>query len=167
MTESGALRLQIMGPLRIWRGGIELDAGPRQQRCLLALLIAQEGRPVSMTDLIDLMWGQVPPASAINVIHKYVGALRRLMEPDLAPRSAGSYLARHDSGYRFSAGPGTLDLVAFRRSVALAKEHAGRNQPEEALDRYVEALQHGQGSAGDTLGDSAGATAVLDRKSVV
>ncbi|SNY26056.1 AfsR/SARP family transcriptional regulator [Paractinoplanes atraurantiacus] len=161
MIEPNALRLQIMGPLRIWRGGHELDAGPRQQRCLLALLIAQEGRPVSMTDLIDLMWGPVPPASAINVIHKYVGALRRLMEPDLTPRSPGSFLARHDTGYRFSAGPETLDLVAFRQSVALARELAGRDQPEEALDRYVQALQLGQGPAGDTLGDSAAATATF------
>ncbi|MFF5075609.1 BTAD domain-containing putative transcriptional regulator [Actinoplanes sp. NPDC000266] len=161
MTEPSALRLQIMGPLRIWRDGTELDAGPRQQRCLLALLIAQEGRPVSMTDLIDLMWGSVSPVSAINVIHKYVGALRRLMEPDLTPRSSGSFLARHDSGYRFSAGPGTLDLVAFRQSVAVAKELAGRDRPVEALDRYVEALDLCQGSAGDTLGDSAAATATF------
>jgi DNA-binding SARP family transcriptional activator len=161
MTEPNALRLQIMGPLRIWRGGTELEAGPRQQRCLLALLIAHEGRPVSRTDLIDQMWGSTPPVSAVNAIHKYVGALRRLMEPNLVPRSAGSHLTRYDTGYRFSAGPETLDLIDFRRSVAQAKDHAGRNQPEEALDRYVEALHHGQGPAGDTLGDSAAATAAF------
>ncbi|MEV4348219.1 BTAD domain-containing putative transcriptional regulator [Actinoplanes sp. NPDC049596] len=152
------MRLQIMGPLRVWRGDTELDAGPRQQRCLLALLAANEGRPVSMADLIDLMWGPAPPPSAVNVIHKYVGALRRLLEPGLTPRSAGSYLTRHDTGYRFSAGPETLDLAAFRLSVARAKADP---EPRSALDHYVEALRHGQGPAGDTLGDSAGATATF------
>jgi DNA-binding SARP family transcriptional activator len=34
------LRLQILGPLRLWRDGVELDAGPRQQAYLLALLLA-------------------------------------------------------------------------------------------------------------------------------
>ncbi|MEO3930107.1 helix-turn-helix domain-containing protein [Micromonosporaceae bacterium B7E4] len=49
---------------------------PRQQRYLLALLLARTGRPVSTSDLIELIWGEDAPASAPNVIHKYVGALR-------------------------------------------------------------------------------------------
>ena len=28
------LRLQVLGPLRVWRGTTELDAGPRQQSYL-------------------------------------------------------------------------------------------------------------------------------------
>jgi hypothetical protein len=27
----GPLRLQVLGPLRVWRGESELEAGPRQQ----------------------------------------------------------------------------------------------------------------------------------------
>ena len=82
------LRLTVMGPLRLWRGDAELDAGPRQQRCLLALLLVREGRPVSINDLVNLLWGSEPPLSAVNNIHKYVGSLRRLLEPGLPPRSA-------------------------------------------------------------------------------
>ncbi|BCY09523.1 BTAD domain-containing putative transcriptional regulator [Actinoplanes sp. L3-i22] len=161
MTDQNALRLQIMGPLRVWRGDLEIDAGPRQQRCLLALLAAQEGRPISMADLVDLIWEQAPPASAVNVVHKYIGALRRLLEPGLLLRSAGSYLTRHDSGYRFTAGPQTLDLVAFRRLVRGAKEAAGQNRLPAALDDYVAALRLCQGPAGDTLADTTGATATF------
>src|SRR5262245_31605908 len=63
------LRLQILGPLRLWRGGAEVDAGPRQQAYLLALLLARVGRPTSTAELIDLIWGDDVPASALNVIH--------------------------------------------------------------------------------------------------
>ena len=161
MTDSNPLRLQIMGPLRVWRNGVELDVGPRQQRCLLALLLANEGRPIGMTDLIDLIWRATPPATAVNVIHKYVGALRRLLEPGLPPRAAGSYLARHDTGYLFTAGPATLDLVAFRRLVAWAKESVDQERPDGALDRYLEALRLCHGSAGDGLADSAAAAATF------
>lgn len=42
-----SLRLQILGPLRLWRDDVELDTGPRQQAYLLALLLAREGRPTS------------------------------------------------------------------------------------------------------------------------
>ncbi|MDG4798321.1 AfsR/SARP family transcriptional regulator [Micromonospora sp. WMMD1082] len=155
------LRLQVMGPLRVWRGDIELDSGPRQQRCLLALLLVRVGRPVSMSDLITLIWGTDPPASAANVIHKYVGALRRLLEPDLPPRSSGSYLTRHSNGYRFTAGPETLDLVTFRQLVSAARVNTTEGRPAEALDRYIDALRLCHGSAGDALADCTSATATV------
>jgi tetratricopeptide (TPR) repeat protein len=156
-----ALKLQIMGPLRLWRGDIELDAGPRQQRCLLAVLLAREGRPISTADLIDLVWGPDSPASAVNVIHKYVGALRRLLEPGLPLRAPGSYLLRHGDGYRFVAGPTTLDLVAFRQLVALAKSKLGQDRGAEALDDYVAALRICQGTAGGALADSVAAAGIF------
>ncbi|MEU8217263.1 BTAD domain-containing putative transcriptional regulator [Micromonospora taraxaci] len=155
------LRLQVMGPLRVWRNDVELDSGPRQQQCLLALLLVRSGRPVSMSDLIDLIWGADPPACAANIIQKYVGALRRLFEPDLLPRSSGSYLTRHSTGYRFTAGPETLDLVAFRQLVSAAKVSAAEGRPDKALDLYIDALHLCHGSAGDALAESTLATATF------
>ncbi|MEV4822641.1 BTAD domain-containing putative transcriptional regulator [Micromonospora sp. NPDC049274] len=150
-----------MGPLRLWHGENEVATGPRQQRRLLAVLLAREGRPTSTSDLLDLLWGPQAPASAVNVIHKYVAALRRLLEPDLPARAAGSYLLRHGNGYLFAAGPETLDLVAFRRDVAAARTSLGQDSPLDALDHYLAALRRCHGSAGDDLVDSAAAAAVL------
>src|SRR5687767_15346481 len=49
-----SLRLQILGALRVWRDGIEVDPGPRQQAQLLAALLASVGRPVSTNELINM-----------------------------------------------------------------------------------------------------------------
>src|SRR5262249_26782275 len=106
LSPRAPLRLQILGPLRIWRHNAELDAGPRQQAYLLALLLARAGHPLSVDSLIDLIWdGDVVPASALNVIHKYVGALRRVLEPELPPRGASSYLQRRGDSYVLVAEP--------------------------------------------------------------
>ncbi|MGC4857116.1 AfsR/SARP family transcriptional regulator [Micromonospora sp. DT4] len=156
-----ALQLQIMGPLRIRRGETELNAGPRQQRCMLAVLMARVGRPIAIVDLIDLVWGPDPPASAVNIIHKYVGALRRLLEPGLPLRAPGSYLLRHSEGYRFVVGSATLDLVVFRRLVSSAKSKLAQGRPAEALDDYVDALFLCQGTAGGVLADTVAASAIL------
>src|SRR5689334_7207827 len=83
------LRFQILGPLRVWRDGVELNVGPRQQAYLLCLLLARVGRPVSTSELIDLIWDDNAPGSAVNVIHKYVGALRRVLEPTTSARTSG------------------------------------------------------------------------------
>ncbi|MEU1606680.1 ATP-binding protein [Micromonospora matsumotoense] len=144
----GALRLQILGPLRAWRDGVELDPGPRQRAYLLALLLARAGGPVSATELIDLVWGDDAPATALNVIHKYVGALRRLLEPELPPRAVGSYLHRHPTGYRLSASAQMLDLIAFREHVVAGDAHRAGGRGVAALDAYLRALALWRGPAG-------------------
>lgn len=43
--DGDGLRVQILGPLRLWRDGVELDSGPPQQAYPLALLPARAGSP--------------------------------------------------------------------------------------------------------------------------
>ncbi|MGH3248618.1 MAG: AAA family ATPase [Trebonia sp.] len=143
------MRLQILGPLRVWRGDVELDPGPPQQALLLTLVLARTGRPVSQDELIDLIWGENVPASAVNAVHKYVGALRRLLEPTLAARKAGSYLRHRTGGYEFLAAPGVLDLMTFRSRVEAAKGALAQGNREVGLDRYVEAVGLWHGLAAD------------------
>lgn len=151
---SSSLLLRILGPLRLIRAGVEIDPGPRQQAYLLALLLARAGRPISASELIDLVWDDDAPASAANVLQKYVGALRRIFEPTLPPREAGSYLHRHGNGYRLIATQGMLDLVTFREHVEIAKTH---HDHQAALDHYTEALGlwHGPAGHGLTCGSTA------------
>ncbi|MFI9485861.1 ATP-binding protein [Promicromonospora sp. NPDC052451] len=150
-VRGGALRIQILGPLRLWRGQTELDTGPRQQAYLLALLAAHPGLPVSKSELVDLIWGDAAPDSALNVIHKYVGVLRRLLEPTLPSRGQSSYLVRRGGSYLCTAGSGTLDLATFRDLVASAQSDSGDGRPEDALDAFERALRLWHGSAGDGL----------------
>lgn len=159
-----SLYLQVLGPLRLWRGGVEREAGPRQQAHLLALLLARVGSPTSTNELIDLIWGEDVPASALNVIQKYVGALRRLLEPGLPARAAGSFLHRRGNAYLFTAAPGALDLVVFRERVDAGRAALAQHDDEAALDHYVEGLGLWHGPAGGGLaGTSARAVfAALD-----
>ncbi len=123
--------------------------------------MAREGHPISTSDLIGLIWGSNAPARAVNVVHKYVGVLRRLLEPDLPPRTSGSFLVRHGNGYRLTADAGILDLIAFRRLVAQAKTSVSQGRPENALEHYARALPLWHGNVGEALADSAGATAAF------
>ncbi|GAA2554627.1 hypothetical protein GCM10010435_26420 [Winogradskya consettensis] len=162
---SGALRLRILGPLRAWHGDTELDLGPRQQAYVLALLLVHRNRPVGTAELIDLIWGHDVPASALNVLHKYIGSLRRVLEPGLPARASGSWLHRHGDGYLFAATSGMLDLAVFREQVEAAGAARGHDHDDTALGHYVQALAlwHGRAGAGLTLTARAMATfAALD-----
>lgn len=46
--------------------------------------------PVSLDTLVDVLREDNPPSSAVNVVHRYVGTLRRIFEPTLTTRATGS-----------------------------------------------------------------------------
>ncbi|MGP0027907.1 MAG: AfsR/SARP family transcriptional regulator [Streptosporangiaceae bacterium] len=96
------VQFRLLGPVRAWRGAAEVDLGPGQQRAVLALLLVRANQVVSIDDLIGLLWDLDPPRSAINVIHKYIGAIRRLLEPGLEVRASGRWLTRHGGAYRLA-----------------------------------------------------------------
>jgi DNA-binding SARP family transcriptional activator len=152
--------MRILGPLRVWRDGVEVDPGPRQQSRLLALLLARTGRPVSKHELIDLMWGDDPPTSALNVVHKYVGSLRRVLEPALTPREHGSYLRSRGYGYLVTVDPDELDLAAFRALTRAASASRAAGGDDAALDTYVAALRLWRGSVTESLMPGSSATSI-------
>ncbi|WP_079178903.1 AfsR/SARP family transcriptional regulator [Streptomyces humi] len=147
-----ATRFTLLGPLRAWRGEDELPLGPRQQRLLLAALLAGAGRPVPLSELIGLLWDGEPPVSAVNAVHRYVGSLRRLLEPGLPARSPGRWIVRQAGSYLLGVDAEGLDLLRFRALVRQARASAATGHLPAAVDMYLEALALWQGPCAEDLG---------------
>ncbi|MGI5442935.1 AfsR/SARP family transcriptional regulator [Streptomyces shenzhenensis] len=141
------LRFSVLGPVRVWRGTSELDLGPAQRRALVALLLLRAGRPVDVDDIINVLWGQEPPPSAKNVVHRHVGAVRRLLEPGLPARSAGRWLTSSGGSYRLKVDASTVDLLQFQELVQRARHEADGGRAQHAVELLVEALGLWQGPA--------------------
>ncbi|MFJ4621652.1 AfsR/SARP family transcriptional regulator [Streptomyces sp. NPDC088812] len=143
------VRFAVLGPVRVWRGSTELEPGGPQERSFLALLLVRAGQPVAVEEIVDVLWGADPPRSAVNVVRRHVGTLRRLLEPSLAPRAEGRWLLRDAGGYRLVTDGDSLDLLAFR-ALREAGRHSVRESPARALDLLTEALAlwHGPVAAG-------------------
>ncbi|MFJ8086495.1 AfsR/SARP family transcriptional regulator [Streptomyces sp. NPDC096205] len=141
------IRFALLGPVRAWRADTELDPGGPQERALLALLLARAGQPVAVSEIVDVLWGPRPPRSALNVIRRHVGSLRRLLEPELAPRAPGTWLPRAAGGYLLRADSTTSDLLSFRERY----EESRRAEPRVAVQLLVGALALWQGAAAADL----------------
>jgi DNA-binding SARP family transcriptional activator len=133
------VRFTILGPVRAWLGDTELGTGPPTQRALLALLLVHGGQPVALADIVDTLWGDDPPRTAVNIVHRSVGALRRLFDPDLSTRETGHLLLPSAGGYRMDVDPASLDLLMFRRLAERAYDRRDLNLFDTAL-----ALWHGR-----------------------
>lgn len=134
------VRFQILGPVRSWRDGAEITLGPPKQRALFALLLAQSGQPVPLHAILDALWGQEPPTTAVNVVHRHIGGLRRLLEPGLPSGAASRRLVRDAGGYRLEVEPAELDLLQFRALRTQARNLAQRGDRARATGLLVEAL---------------------------
>jgi DNA-binding SARP family transcriptional activator len=113
-TTEPAVRLRSYGGLRLWRSGVEVEIGAPRLRTLLAALLAARGGVVGVDTLIELIWGAEPSPSAVNQLHRLVGQVRRLFEPELASRATGNWVFPAGQGYRLVTDARGSDLMAVR-----------------------------------------------------
>jgi len=132
--ENARLRVETLGPLRAYADGRELDLGPPKQRAVFAVLALNAGSLVSRDDLVDHLWGESCPATAVGSLHTYVSGLRRALGP------LGDSLTSSSSGYALRLDPEALDLRVVERLAARAR--SGQGDPASAVTALDDALAH-------------------------
>jgi DNA-binding SARP family transcriptional activator len=125
---------RVLGSLEVEQGGQQVPVAPGKQRIVLAALLLQANRPVSIAELTETLWDGLPPADGRGTVQKYVMRLRRALA------ATGTVIHTESDGYRIEVLPGQLDL---HRSDALVEQgiHAARGgDPEAAATHLAEAL---------------------------
>ncbi|MFE4663919.1 BTAD domain-containing putative transcriptional regulator [Streptomyces sp. NPDC056716] len=137
----------VLGPVRAWRGGRELDLGSPQQRVVLATLLIRRGRPVTLHELLDAVWGAEPPAAAVSVLRTYVSRLRKVLDPARDADGAVPVIVSVGDGYLARFGADALDLAVFERQVAHARRLRAAGETSAAAALLHTALGAWQGAA--------------------
>ena len=146
---------RILGPVEASVDGQPAPLGAPKQRALLALLLVNRGRVVSAEQLVDGLWGEEPPASALQSLQVYVHGLRRALGPDRI-ETAGR-------GYRVVVEEGELDLDRFERTLAHGRAALETGRPDDAADDLRQALALWRGPALADLPAPARQAAEADR----
>ncbi|MFI6604076.1 AfsR/SARP family transcriptional regulator [Nonomuraea sp. NPDC050536] len=146
----GGLRFAVLGPVRAWRDGRELDLGTPLQRSILGMLLLREGRPVTPTEMIDAVWGEDAPPRALGALRTYVSRLRTVLEPDRVARSRPEMLTSVGRGYALRLPENALDLTRFEKGIveAEAARRAGRLSEAAEGMRAALSLFEGEPLAG-------------------
>ncbi|MEU1513340.1 BTAD domain-containing putative transcriptional regulator [Streptomyces sp. NPDC005811] len=148
------MRVTVLGPLRAWREGTELELGPPKRKALLALLLTQAGRPVLTSEIVEFLWRESAPDSAVNVVHRHIGVLRGTLGP---------VLVRASGGYRLQLETEQLDLLRFRALRARAAESRRTGDDIAAVRHLLAALALWQGPVADGLPPSLRAHPLFSR----
>jgi DNA-binding SARP family transcriptional activator len=129
------VEFRILGPLEVRDGDRIVPLGGARQRAVLALLLTRANEVVSRDWLIDELWGERPPESAVNVLQTYVSHLRKALSADRLVTRTPGYLIRVERD--------ELDLFRFED---LATEADGA-EPAVAAKKLRAALELWRGTA--------------------
>jgi DNA-binding SARP family transcriptional activator len=155
------LRFCVLGPLEVRRDDRAIDIGSAMVRTLLARLLLDAGRVVSVARLIDDLWDGAPPPSAHSTLQSYVSHLRRALEPDRAARDAASVVITRAPGYLLQVDDGSVDAQLFDRDLEAARELLDAARFDDAVTRLDSALTRWRG---EPYGDVEAETFVLGER---
>jgi DNA-binding SARP family transcriptional activator len=129
------LEFSLLGPLRVDRDGTPVPVPPGRQRALLAALLLNSGRLTPADELIEVLWGDRPPASARVTLHNYVKRLRQALGD-----SGHSRILTQAPGYAISVIADELDVSRFEALLRSARVAARAGAWEQAASQAHTAL---------------------------
>ncbi|HEY2447685.1 MAG TPA: BTAD domain-containing putative transcriptional regulator [Mycobacterium sp.] len=147
------LEFGVLGPLQIIAQGGPVPLGAPKQRAVLAMLVLNRNRPVSVDSLIDAVWDQLPVPAARTSIHSYVSRLRGLV--GAAGLDATQVLASAPPGYQLSVADANCDLGRFISEKTAGVHAAAAGRFEQASNHLSAALAEWRGPVLDDLRDFA------------
>ncbi|MFI1409875.1 BTAD domain-containing putative transcriptional regulator [Streptomyces sp. NPDC020707] len=136
----------MLGPVRAWRGERELDLGSPQQRVVLATLLLRRGRPVTVAELVDAVWGDRPPPAAVSVLRTYASRLRKVLEPRWEAGESPQVVVSAADGYLARVPESSLDLGVFEQRVTEARKLRAAGEVSAAAELLRAAVEGWEGT---------------------
>jgi DNA-binding SARP family transcriptional activator len=140
-----AIRFRLLGPVEVVRGDRLVTPRARKVRILLAALLLRCNSPVSIDALIEILWGDAPPRTALQATRVYVSQLRQLLAgPDPGPYPV---LRTLPAGYRLDVDASMLDTLEFQQHSERARQLYREGSAEQAAEHYRSAIALWRGPA--------------------
>jgi DNA-binding SARP family transcriptional activator len=131
------VQVRLLGPVDVTADGAVRAVPGLRRKALLAVLGLQAGDIVSIDRLVDVVWGEQAPATAVNTLQSHVSYLRRV----LGFRSA---IVAQPPGYRLDLPNDATDVEVAERLLRQARQSGGRAEEVAAHLRAALALWRGR-----------------------
>jgi len=128
------LSFRLLGTFEVERDGQQVELGGQKQRAVLAILCMNAGHVVSIDSLVDLLWGEEPPKTAVTSLQNFISQLRKALGVNAVVTKSPGYVLQVD--------PARVDINEFERLVREARSL----EPADAAKKLEQALELWRGS---------------------
>jgi DNA-binding SARP family transcriptional activator len=141
--EGDAVEFLLLGPVEVRSGAAHLQLSSQRQRAVLAALLLTPGAVVAPHRLVEMVWGDAAPASAVANLRTHVSQLRRQLAgvEDGDPR----ILARA-GGYLIDIHRDKLDIERFEQLAESGRCARLFGDDQRAAGLFGQALQLWRGT---------------------
>jgi len=129
---------RVLGPFEVAGDDShdDVELGGPQQRTVLALLVVRANEIVSTDAIVEAIWADRPPASAVGIVRTYLSRLRHA----LSSAGAGAHLVGRAPGYLLELDPEEVDANRFERLTRQGQREMDAGNPEAASATLTAAL---------------------------
>jgi DNA-binding SARP family transcriptional activator/Flp pilus assembly protein TadD len=141
------VKFRILGPLEIAAESDRLDLGGTRQQIVIAMLLLNANRVVTLDRLLEAIYGEDLPPTARSQAQISISSLRRLF----GSRSREAIISTREHGYVIEVGSAGLDSRQFAELVTAARGARDAGHLEQAVASYRDALRIWRGPALDGI----------------
>ena len=133
-----ALQFRVLGTLEVTNDGDRVALpSTRHQRVVAALLLTPNS-VVPLSKLVEAVWDDEPPATAVKQVQNCVSVLRERLGG--GGKGGGHVIVTEGPGYRIAVAEEQLDLLRFTRGLSDARQLAAECRLPEAVREARAAL---------------------------
>ncbi|WP_410638394.1 AfsR/SARP family transcriptional regulator [Amycolatopsis sp. lyj-346] len=134
------LRINVLGSLECWSGGRRIHLGGAVQERVMVALLLESGQVLSVSQLVDSVWDEEPPATATHQVRKAVARLRRLIP------AGDEIILTEGPGYRAVLPTEQVDVNVFLSLLEKARKASSDRRWDEVATHLQGALELRRGS---------------------
>lgn len=123
------VHFDLLGPLAVSLDGRPVALGSTKQQLVLAALLLRPAEAIPTDELVSILWGDQPPASAAANVRTYVRGLRQALDTG---RAAGRRIHTSPGGYLLRLEPDERDVDRFDAAVARGRAALAAGDPARA-----------------------------------
>ncbi|MEV6524602.1 BTAD domain-containing putative transcriptional regulator [Longispora sp. NPDC051575] len=137
------VELRLLGPIEAVGPAGPAVLSSARQRALVGLLALRPGTPVPAPRLVQALWGQDAPRTAVRTLQSHLTRARQA----LAACGLPGLLTSGRVGYALAAGPESVDACRFESLVAEARAGSAAGRVAESVAGLRTALDLWRGEA--------------------
>ena len=134
------LRIKGLGQFKVWQGRRSIPDQSWQRRKageLLRCLLLEPDHSASREEVLEELWPDYTPSTAIDLLHQATSTLRHTLEPDLPDRFPSRYLWLDGERVYLQLPPGSwIDFEHFEQTLPTAIQTRNIENLKQALSIY-------------------------------